>query len=157
MGRMKKDGAFFNCYMKKDVYEALSAYADQTGIPKTIIVEKAIQKYLVAPVASTDSTESPVSDPVMSLLSSYQKGQYVYPSVLVRKLHISYDKAISILDRMDSLEKLKYGKCPRCLHGDISSAVPFHETLDDTCNCPVCDASFTTDHDQNIDIVYLVK
>lgn len=46
MGRQKKDGHFFNCYLQKELLERLTAYSAETGIPKTFIVEKALQKYL---------------------------------------------------------------------------------------------------------------
>jgi len=48
MAQIKKDGKFFNCYIRKDILERLSAYSDDTGIPKTRVVEKALQKYLDA-------------------------------------------------------------------------------------------------------------
>ena len=46
MAQAKKDGKFFNCYIRKDILERLTAYSDETGIPKTRVVEKALQKYL---------------------------------------------------------------------------------------------------------------
>jgi predicted DNA-binding protein len=46
MARAKKDGQYFNCYLRKDILERLTAYSDETGIPKTFVVEKALQKYL---------------------------------------------------------------------------------------------------------------
>ncbi len=46
MARAKKDGQYFNCYLRKDILEQLSAYSNDTGIPKTAIVEKALEKYL---------------------------------------------------------------------------------------------------------------
>ena len=46
MARVKKDGQFFNCYLRKDILERLTVYSGDTGIPKTIVVEKALQKYL---------------------------------------------------------------------------------------------------------------
>ncbi len=56
MAQAKKDGKFFNCYIRKDILERLSAYSDDTGIPKTRVVEKALQKYLDAVMKSeTDS------------------------------------------------------------------------------------------------------
>lgn len=58
MAQAKKDGKFFNCYIRKDILERLSAYSDDTGIPKTRVVEKALQKYLDAVMKSeTDSQE----------------------------------------------------------------------------------------------------
>lgn len=46
MARAKKDGQYFNCYLRKDILERLTAYSDETGIPKTFVVEKALQEYL---------------------------------------------------------------------------------------------------------------
>ena len=46
MARVKKDGQFFNCYLRKDILERLTAYSNNTGIPKTVVVEKALLKYL---------------------------------------------------------------------------------------------------------------
>ena len=46
MARAKKDGQYFNCYLRKDILERLTAYSDERGIPKTFVVEKALQKYL---------------------------------------------------------------------------------------------------------------
>lgn len=46
MIRIKKEGQFLNCYIRKDISEALTIYSDDTGIPKTRIVEKALLKYL---------------------------------------------------------------------------------------------------------------
>lgn len=46
MARAKKDGQYFNCYLRKDILERLTVYSDETGIPKTFVVEKALQKYL---------------------------------------------------------------------------------------------------------------
>ncbi len=58
MARVKKDGQFFNCYLRKDILERLTVYSDDTGIPKTIVVEKALQKYLDTVMKSaTDSQE----------------------------------------------------------------------------------------------------
>lgn len=52
MARAKKDGQFFNCYLRKDILKRLSAYSDDTGIPKTIVVEKALLKYLATVMKS---------------------------------------------------------------------------------------------------------
>lgn len=57
MAQAKKDGKFFNCYIRKDILERLSAYSDDTGIPKTRVVEKALQKYLDAVMKSEENSE----------------------------------------------------------------------------------------------------
>lgn len=46
MAKPKKEGQFLNCYIRKDISDALTTYSDDTGIPKTRIVEKALLKYL---------------------------------------------------------------------------------------------------------------
>ena len=46
MARQKKDGERFSCYLRKDIVELLSKYSEETGIPKTVVVEKALLKYL---------------------------------------------------------------------------------------------------------------
>ena len=46
MSRPKKDGKFLNCYMRKDLYERVEKYCEETMIPKTAIVEKAVEEYL---------------------------------------------------------------------------------------------------------------
>ena len=45
MVRPKKDGHFFTCYLRKDILEILTEYSNDTGIPKTIVVEKALLKF----------------------------------------------------------------------------------------------------------------
>lgn len=58
MGRLKKDGQFFTCYLRKDILDNLTLYSDDTSIPKTAIVEKALKKYLADVMKSeTDSQE----------------------------------------------------------------------------------------------------
>lgn len=46
MVRPKKEGQFLNCYIRKEISDALTIYSDDTGIPKTRVVEKALEKYL---------------------------------------------------------------------------------------------------------------
>ena len=46
MPRPKKDGKFVNFYLKKDLAEQLDKYSEQTMIPKTSIMEIALQEYL---------------------------------------------------------------------------------------------------------------
>lgn len=152
MARSKKDGVFVNCYMQRDVFDGLSAYAARTGMSKTVVMEKAIKQYIdnIAPVQQTDVT-------VDSLLSRFSSGHYVYPAVLMRNLHISYSDAITILDNIDYLEKVKYYRCPRCSHCDLSSAVSFDEPTDDTFYCPNCDEEFSISNNENMNIAYFVK
>ena len=57
MARAKKDGQFFNCYLRKDILERLAAYSDETGIPKTFVVEKALEKYLSEVMKSKSDIE----------------------------------------------------------------------------------------------------
>ncbi len=46
MARAKKDGQFLNCYVRKEIFERLTRYSDNTLLPKTAVVEKALEKYL---------------------------------------------------------------------------------------------------------------
>ena len=46
MARAKKDGDFVNCKVRQDIFDRLNQYAKTTMIPKTSIVEKAIEEYL---------------------------------------------------------------------------------------------------------------
>lgn len=46
MARAKKDGDFVNCKVRQDIFDRLNQYAETTMIPKTSIVEKAIEEYL---------------------------------------------------------------------------------------------------------------
>lgn len=55
MPRAKKDGKFLNCYVNKEIMDKLEKYCDRTSIPKTLVVEKALQQYLIQLEALTDS------------------------------------------------------------------------------------------------------
>ena len=46
MPRQKKDGKYINIYMQRSLVEAIEEYSDQTMIPKTAILEKAVREYL---------------------------------------------------------------------------------------------------------------
>lgn len=46
MSRVRKDGVPWSGKLSRDVYEALGTYASQTGLQKTLIVEKALRHYL---------------------------------------------------------------------------------------------------------------
>jgi hypothetical protein len=48
MAREKKNGRFLNCYVQQDIYDRLSLYSKETMIPKTAIVERALEEYLKA-------------------------------------------------------------------------------------------------------------
>ena len=47
MPRAKKDGKFLNCYVNKKIMDKLEKYCDRTSIPKTSVVEMALQQYLM--------------------------------------------------------------------------------------------------------------
>jgi len=57
MARQKKDGQFINCYIRQDIADALNKYADESGVPKTTIVEKALSSYLASVEIETDDTD----------------------------------------------------------------------------------------------------
>ncbi len=46
MPRAKKDGRFVNVYMEKSIADAADRYSEETGIPKTKVIEKALEEYL---------------------------------------------------------------------------------------------------------------
>lgn len=46
VGRPRKEGQFVNCYIKKEIAEALNKFCNNTGLPKTAAVEHAIALYL---------------------------------------------------------------------------------------------------------------
>lgn len=46
MPRVKKDGKAVSFKLKTDICSRLDAYSDTSGIPKTIIVERALDRYL---------------------------------------------------------------------------------------------------------------
>ena len=46
MARAKKEGIARTFYLKKDVSEAMDKYSEKTGIPKTTIVEQAVEEYI---------------------------------------------------------------------------------------------------------------
>ena len=45
MSRPKKDGRYFNCYMSSDVLESLEKYCKETGLTKTMAIERILGKY----------------------------------------------------------------------------------------------------------------
>ena len=46
MARPKKDGKFVNAYLKKDLVDRMETYSESTFMPKTAILELALQEYL---------------------------------------------------------------------------------------------------------------
>lgn len=46
MPRLKKDGKPVSFKLKSEICSRLDAYSETSGIPKTIIVERALDKYL---------------------------------------------------------------------------------------------------------------
>lgn len=46
MPRAKKDGKFVNVYMEKSLSDAADRYSEETGVPKTKVIEKALEEYL---------------------------------------------------------------------------------------------------------------
>lgn len=45
MAKPKKDGQFLNCYLKRELWEKVAKYSEETMIPKTSIVERALEEY----------------------------------------------------------------------------------------------------------------
>ena len=46
MPRTKKDAKYVNVYMETRLTNALDDFTESTGIPKTRVVEKAVEEYL---------------------------------------------------------------------------------------------------------------
>ena len=46
MPREKKDAKNFACKFDKEIFERLEEYCDLSGQSKTLVVERAVQKYL---------------------------------------------------------------------------------------------------------------
>lgn len=46
MARPKKNGHYLNVCILEEIYQDLEEYSTETGIPKTVVVEKALSYYL---------------------------------------------------------------------------------------------------------------
>ena len=46
MPRAKKEGNYLNCKIKKDIFNRLTTYSEYSMVPKTSLVEKALEEYL---------------------------------------------------------------------------------------------------------------
>ena len=47
MGRPKKDGRDINCFLRKDIFDKLEEYCDETGLTKTTAIERALEKAFI--------------------------------------------------------------------------------------------------------------
>lgn len=45
MARAKKDGRYINYYVEKEVVDKLDQYCDETGLTKTVAIERILGKY----------------------------------------------------------------------------------------------------------------
>ena len=45
MARPKKDGRYFNCYMNNKVLDDLEKYCEETGLTKTMAIERILAQY----------------------------------------------------------------------------------------------------------------
>ncbi len=54
MPRPRKDGKVINFYVRKDLVERMDAYSEKSRIPKTSIVELALNEYLDKVEAETN-------------------------------------------------------------------------------------------------------
>ena len=153
MARVKKDGSFFNCYMSQDVSRMLSVYSKKTGMSKTAIVEKALQKYLGS---EGDSVEY---DPchferLTEFLTKYKTGQYVYVGVIMRNLLVPKAEAIAMLNACDTLTRVVDYRCPVCNHSNFE---PDTEMTGGIIICSNCDTEFDSNGDVSAEIVYRMK
>ena len=48
MSRPKKEGQYVNFYMDRSVFELLEQFSKETGLTKTVIMERAVQQYIDA-------------------------------------------------------------------------------------------------------------
>lgn len=46
MARPKKDGKYINFYMDAEVFAALEKFTDETGLTKTMAMERALKQYI---------------------------------------------------------------------------------------------------------------
>ena len=46
MPRQKKEYSPVSIKMDKDVFDRLNAYSDESGVPKTTVIERAVIKYI---------------------------------------------------------------------------------------------------------------
>lgn len=55
MARAKKEGQFLNAKIPQELFDRVCKYSEQTRIPKTAIMEMALQEYMdrMAPVKKT--------------------------------------------------------------------------------------------------------
>ena len=60
MARAKKEGQFLNAKISQELFDRVCDYSDQTRIPKTAIMEMALQDYMdkVAPIKSKKMKKS---------------------------------------------------------------------------------------------------
>lgn len=45
MARPKKDGRYLNCYLENQVLERLEKYCEDTGLTKTVAIERILGKF----------------------------------------------------------------------------------------------------------------
>ena len=62
MSREAKPGAFISCKLRTTIYEKLDAYSKQSFMPKTSIVEKALEEYLADKVDMNKSSKEKKDD-----------------------------------------------------------------------------------------------
>lgn len=48
MGKQKKDGRSFNCFLDRNLFYRLELYADQMGQTKTLAIERILKEHLDA-------------------------------------------------------------------------------------------------------------
>ena len=58
MARAKKDGRYINYYIEKEVVDKLDQYCDETGLTKTVAIERILAKYFDEYFAKTDQEGS---------------------------------------------------------------------------------------------------
>ncbi len=60
MARPKKDGKYINFYMDAEVYAALVKFSEETGLTKTMTMERALKQYIESSNGFTIKKGKPV-------------------------------------------------------------------------------------------------
>ena len=59
MARQKKNGTMCTFYIGQEIKTAIDRYSTDTGLPKTVIIEKAVEEYLQKRCVEMDRGSGP--------------------------------------------------------------------------------------------------
>ena len=54
MARAKKDGQYINCYAEREVVEKLEHYCEETGLTKTVAIERILKGFFATHFVSEE-------------------------------------------------------------------------------------------------------